>query len=397
MIERLLHRYQQRIQQRSATAQRSSLGLLSGSIGLAINALVFLLKLMIGLATGSVAIIADAFNNLSDALSSVVTVVGFKMAAKSPDNEHPYGHQRAEAIAGLFIGISIFLVGVEFSYTSFQKIMHPAPIQVTWLALVILVATLGLKAWQGRFYQQVARYLNSDTLVASAKDSYNDVYTTLVVLLALVLQTATHWQLDGWFGLLIALYILASSVHLIRGFINTLLGYRPSQSEIEAITNQLDHYATILGYHDLLIHEYGPHAIYVTVHIEMDSSLTLDQAHQVIDKIEDDFERDFHIHVLCHVDPIDITNHRYARYYEIVQELVADLDQRLRTHDFHVDPAGQNRELIQFDVVVPDDVTLSDELIRKVVTQRLHDRIGVTVDTEIHFDHHYFAKDHSLI
>ena len=257
MIQALLQRYEKKIERRKLE-KRTAFGAFAGRIGLVSNLFLFVSKFMIGLLSGSVSIMADAINSLSDTISSVLTLVGFYIAGKPADKEHPYGHERFEYISGMLVSLVITFIGFEFLTTSVDRILHPESIKVTPILFAVLALSIGIKIWQGLFYKKVSAKIDSQALVASAKDSFNDVYTTLAVLVSAFIEGVTGLRIDGYIGFLIAAYIIYSGLQLIREFINELMGMRPSQTEIDEMKNVLSKMETIVGYHDLLIHNYGP-------------------------------------------------------------------------------------------------------------------------------------------
>ena len=381
---------------RSALERRANYGFFAGLVGIISNLILFGLKIVIGVISGSIAIITDAVNNLSDMLSSVVTVIGFKMAEKKPDHDHPYGHERSETIAGFLISMVILFVGLQCATTSFKKILDPVSVSYAPAVYVVLALSIGLKIWQVLFYRRVGQIIDSLTLVATAKDSLNDVYATIAVLVSAVIQNMTGWQLDGYVGLAVAIYILISALTMIRSFISSLLGHQPEDALLAKMTTLLDDSEAILGYHDLMVHQYGPNSIFATVHIELDSGWSLNHAHKVIDKIEHDFWHQQHIHMVCHVDPIDIRSRKSAQIYEAVQAVIGHYQLGLQTHDFHVERLVNSDHLIQFDVIVPDSVKVSDDELLVGINHDLRKILG-DVTAEITFDHNYAMHDHTLI
>ena len=285
---------------------RTMIGKLAGYLGLLSNALLFVAKFLIGLSAQSVSIMADAINSLSDTASSFLTLIGFRIAAKPADREHPYGHERFEYISGFVVSLLITFVGFQFLKNAFEKIIAPEPIRLSPWLFIVLILSIGLKLWQGLMYRQLAKKIDSATLQANGQDSFNDVLTTVAVLLSALIEWGTGWRVDGYIGLLIALYILFSGIMMIRTFINELLGARPTEAEIREMEDRLDRYPTILGYHDLLVHNYGPKNRFASVHIEVNESWSLSQAHEVIDAIEHDFQRNLQVELVCHLDPVPI-------------------------------------------------------------------------------------------
>lgn len=362
-------------------------GVIAGNIGLLSNLLLFGMKLLVGLVSGSVSIIADAMNNLSDSASSILTVVGFHMAAKPADEEHPYGHQRSEAITGMIISLIILFVGGQFLITSIERVLHPESLATSPLMFIILILSIVIKMIQGYFYQSTARHINSQTLLASAKDSFNDVYTTLVVLISAIVEYFTGWQIDGFTGFLIAAYIIFSAIQMLTGFIHDILGTRPSKEEIMTITEYLDNHHSIISYHDLLIHKYGANKTFATIHIEIDDTWSLNKAHSVLNTIEKDFSHYFNINLVCHVDPVDNHSEEQLKVRHNIKQLLESYKLGLQLHDFRIENK-QETPLIQFDVVIPDDIKMTNEQFLTKIEKDVHQQIG-SCDLDITFDRNY--------
>lgn len=378
---------------RKPEAHREGFGLVSGFVGLFTNILLMVMKLMIGLLSGSVSIMADALNSVTDTFSSVLTLIGFKMAAKDPDERHPYGHQRFEYISGLFISILLLFVGLQFLKSSWEKVLHPESVKISALVFIILALSILMKLWQNAFYSKIGRHIHSQTLIATAKDSLMDVITTAAILASALIYQLGHWNIDGWVGLLVALYITYSGLMMLRDFVNELLGNRPSKKSVAEMTAKLETYTHILGFHDLLIHSYGPNAIFASVDIEIDSRKTLDQAHEVIDDIERDFKQQLDVTLVCALDPIDLDNRHYNEIHKAIALLIHSYDMGLHTHDFHVEQT-QDGEVVQFDVVVPEHIAATDASLNTRITQDLKREFPLVLP-EIHFDHHYVGQDKS--
>lgn len=369
---------------------RAAFGTVAGQIGLLSNFLLFGMKLLIGLFSGSVSIIADAMNNLSDSASSVLTLIGFRIAAKPADKEHPYGHQRSEYITGMIISLIILFVGGQFLRTSIERILQPESLQTSPLMFIILVSSIGIKVVQGYFYQETARHIGSKTLLASAKDSFNDVYTTVAVLVSAAVEHLIGWQIDGYTGLLIAFYIIFSGIQMLSEFINDLLGKRPSEEELTKMIAYLDNHQSIIGYHDLLIHSYGPEKTFATIHIEIDDSWSLTQAHVVINAIEKEFKAELGINLVCHLDPIDIHSEEQTNVYRLVKQLLKSYNLNLQFHDFRIEKKG-TRPIIQFDVVVPEDIKLTNEQLLDKIEKDINKHIGL-YEIDLIFDRNYLLK-----
>ncbi len=366
-------------------AQRTKVGELAGVFGLVSNIILFIGKFLIGFTAGSVSIMADAMNSLSDTIASILTLVGFRIAAKPADSEHPYGHERFEYISGLAISLIITLVGFQFLQSSFQKILHPENVRLSIYLFAVLIASIAIKIWQGRMYLTLAKKIDSQTLTAASKDSLNDVYTTLAVLLSALFEWVTHLRIDGYVGFLLALYILYSGIMMVKDFVGELLGSRPTDQEIQAMENKLDTYEAILGYHDLLVHDYGPQKRFASVHIEVDASLSLIKAHKIIDRIEKDFHETLDVDLVCHLDPVEISDVEYVVIKRQVQTIIFQLDERLRIHDFRI---KKNRKILQFDLVVPEHFPLKDQEMKQKLEQVVQAEIGA-YHLDVTFDHNY--------
>lgn len=368
--------------------QRVFLGIIAGIIGLLSNVLLFGSKLLIGFVSGSVSIIADAINNLSDTISSVLTLVGFYIAGKPADEEHPYGHERFEYISGLLVSLLIIFVGCQFLLTSVDRIRQPQSVSITPVVLVVLLLSILLKYLQGFFYQKMATAVQSHTLLASAKDSFNDVYTTLAVFLSAFIEHFTQLQLDGYIGFLMACYIVGNGIFLIRGFVNELMGARPAQEEIDQMKAQLSAVEGIVGYHDLLIHQYGPHKMFASVHIEMDDQMHLNQAHQIIDTIEYTFEKKLGVSLVCHVDPINLHDATQQYIHQQIKQIIAAIDPNLKVHDIRVLTHLKATPMILFDLVIPDYLKQSTSILTFQIQEQVYRLLG-DYQVKITFDAHY--------
>ena len=362
---------------------RTRIGKLAGYLGLFSNALLFVGKFLIGLSARSVSIMADAINSLSDTVSSFLTLIGFRIAAKPADREHPYGHERFEYISGFVVSLLITFVGFQFLKNAFEKIITPEPIRLSSWLFIVLVLSIGIKLWQGSMYRQLAKKIDSAALQASGQDSFNDVLTTGAVLVSALIEWGTGWRVDGYIGLLIALYILYSGIMMIRTFINELLGARPTETEIQEMEERLDRYPTILGYHDLLVHSYGPKRRFASVHIEVNENWSLSQAHEVIDAIEHDFQRNLHVELVCHLDPVPIQNEEYRQLREQVRQIIEQIDPELRMHDFRI-----HAQQFTFDLVIPKQRKYTDRELQEKIFQKIVRDIG-RYEVSITFDHTY--------
>lgn len=373
----------QKDNRQNGSDDRVAIGVLAGWLGLGSNLVLFIGKFLIGLSAGSVSIMADAINSLTDTASSLLTLIGFRIAGKPADSEHPYGHARFESISGFVVSLLITFVGGQFLLSSINKIITPEHIRLSPMLFVVLILSIGIKVWQGLMYRSLSKKIDSATLQASGQDSINDVITTVAVLLSAIVEWLTGWRVDGYVGLLIALYILYNGIQMIRTFINDLLGSRPTEAELTEMEERLASYQTILGFHDLLVHNYGPSNRFASVHIEVDDTWTLNQAHQVIDQIEHDFFTQLQVELVCHLDPVPIHDPHYRQLRQAVKRLLRMIDPQLRMHDFRV-----SGEKIYFDLVIPNEALYPDAAIRQMMQEKMTEELGNYV-VEITFDHSY--------
>ncbi|MCF1685812.1 cation diffusion facilitator family transporter [Tetragenococcus halophilus] len=380
----LEHFVEKMIKNKNKEEQRTKVGQIAGVIGLISNIILFLGKFSIGFIANSVSIMADAINSLSDMISSILTLVGFKVAAKPADKEHPYGHERFEYISGLAVSFIIMLVGVQFLQSSFDKILDPESIIFSVLIFIVLLASIIIKIWQGKMYGKLAKKIDSQTLQASGKDSLNDVFITITVLLSALVEYISGWHIDGFVGFVLALYIIYTGIKMIKDFIDELLGSRPSDYEIQVMEARLANYPSILGYHDLLVHNYGPQSKFASVHIEVDASWPLTDAHQMIDMIEKDFKENLDVELVCHLDPVAIHDDQYLKINQELNNILADLNQGLKMHDLRI----KNNNVLQFDLVIPEGITENENQLVEDIRQLVMKRIG-NYHLDVRLDHNY--------
>lgn len=354
MTEFLLRRFVRGYPDVSRPESRAACGNMAGAVGIVCNLLLCGFKFLAGIVTGSVAISADAVNNLSDASSSIITLLGFRMSAKPADAEHPYGHGRTEYLSGLAVSVMILLIGLELVKSSVEKIIHPAPIEAGVLPVVILSVSILVKLWMAAFNRKLGRLIASPALEATAADSRNDVISTGAVLIATLLQMAFRWQLDGWMGLAVALFILYSGWGLVKDAIAPLLGQAPDPELVAHILEVTREYPGVLGIHDLIVHDYGPGRRFASLHVEMDAAGDVLHSHDVIDQIERRFLEQDGLHVIIHYDPIVTGDGQTARARDYLARAVKSIDPRLTIHDLRMVPGHTHTNLI-FDLVVPHD------------------------------------------
>lgn len=345
---------------------RASYGKLSGIVGIACNVLLFAVKFLLGTLTASVAITADAFNNLGDASSGIVSFLGFKMASRPADKEHPYGHARYEYLAGLTVCVLILVIGVELLKESFRKILHPEQVNFSWITVIVLLLAIGVKLWLAVFNRTLGKRINSQTLLATAADSRNDVIATGTVILATVLSYVTKVQLDGYMGLLVALFILYSGVNLVKETLDPILGKAADEELVKEIEKRIMSYPGVLGTHDLMIHDYGPGRQFGSVHVEVAAEEDVLKSHDMVDNIERDFLGELNIHLIVHMDPIITKDESVRNLRHWLAKEVKKVQEDLTIHDLRVVP-GETHTNVIFDCVVPRGLKRSDEEIKEAI------------------------------
>lgn len=331
---------------------RERYGVLSGAVGIACNVFLFILKVVIGLVTGSISIAADAFNNLSDGLSCMISIVGFKVSGKAPDEKHPFGYGRTEYIAGLVVAFIIVLVGFEFFKTSIDRILHPAPVAFSLVLVVILAISMLVKLWMGAFNVQIGRRIDSPVLMAAGQDSRNDVITTGVVILGMVAGQFTTLPVDGYVGVLVAAFIVWAGFGIARDTVAPLLGEAADPEIAKNIEKLVMESEYIVGMHDLIVHNYGAGRWLASLHAEVPSDSDFVAVHEVIDEAEKRVWQRTGVYLVIHMDPIDVNNEHVAALREQVDAVLRAIDENLSMHDFRVVDGARQINLI-FDVVVP--------------------------------------------
>lgn len=351
-------------------AVRDKCGRVAGAVGIVTNFLLFLMKIIVGTVFHSVSVTADAVNNLTDSGSSVVTLIGFKMASKPADEKHPFGHARIEYLSGVIVSFIVIFLGLQLGMSSIEKILTPEENALTPVALVVLVISILAKLWQCLFYRKVGRMIKSESVEATSKDSRNDVIATSVVLLGAVITMLTGVNLDGYMGAAVALFIVFSGVQLTISTADPLLGQAPEGELVQTITEKMLSYPGIIGMHDLAVHNYGVGRCFASAHCEVDAQNDILVSHDLIDNIERDFSRDLGIHMVIHLDPVIVGDARTDALHCKVQSLVTALYPTVTIHDFRV-IWGVTHSNIVFDAAVPFAVKDSDT----VITQKLEAEI----------------------
>lgn len=349
---------------------RYAYGRMAGFTGLFCNLLLFAIKLTAGLLSGSLAIVADAFNNLSDGGSVIVTLFGFKLAARPADQDHPFGHGRIEYLSALGVAVLIILAGFELASSAVDKILHPQAAEFSLLTMLILAASVAIKLWMCLFYRRIGTTIRSDALVASGVDSRNDVVCTGLVLLTSLISWKTGWMIDGYVGLAVALFVLWSGISMIRETVSPLLGQRPDPQLVKDIEQTVLSHEGVIGVHDVMVHDYGPGRVIVSLHAEVPASQDILISHDVVDCIEQELMEQYRIISCIHMDPVSTDDDETQQYKRLAQQVLTELDERLSLHDFRVVQGASHTNLI-FDVLVPFDMPKEKGLAEEI-RSRIH-------------------------
>lgn len=351
---------------------RQSYGRLSGLVGIFCNVILFLLKLFAGLATGAVSIMADAFNNLSDAASSVVTLIGFYMAGKPADLNHPFGHGRIEYLSGLFVSAAILMTGLELMKSSVDKILHPQELTFSVLSVIILAASILMKLWMAYFNSRLGKRIHSEAMKATAADSLSDCISTSAVLLGVIIAMITGRNFDGWFGALVAVFVCVAGFSAAKDTIQPLLGQAPDPELVQKIKERVLEEEMILGVHDLIIHDYGPGRRMISLHAEVSYKEDILEAHDLIDNVERYLMKEFQCEATIHMDPVVTDDEEMKQMKQRVEALVLDLNSVWKIHDFRMVRGNTHTNLI-FDLAVQPEDLMRKEEIERLIKQKIHD------------------------
>ena len=374
-------------QQTGDPAVRERYGKFAGIVGVISNLFLCGMKILMGFLAGSIAIIADGINNLADASSSIITLVGFKLASRPEDEEHPYGHARFEDLTGLFVSIFIIIIGFQLLRSSFDKVLHPDPLQFSWLTVGVLVLAILIKLWQAGFYRNVGKRIDSLTLKATAADSRNDVISTSAVLASVLFGRVTGLQIDGIMGCLVALFIIWSGIQLVRETSSPLLGEAPDEELVRDIAAAVASEPGVLGIHDLIVHNYGPGKIFASIHIEVDADGDLMESHDLIDNIERKVKEELHVEFVAHMDPGKTQDPLINELKSLVEETLAPLEGVESIHDFRIVPGPTHTNII-FDVVLAPGCRYSEKQVHQTAAQAIKN-VNETYHTVITFDRNY--------
>jgi len=368
---------------------RDSYGYLGGLVGIIVNLILFATKLVIGIISNSIAITADAFNNLSDVASSVITILGFKLASKPADKEHPFGHGRLEYISGLIVSFMVILVGFEFIKTSFNKIIHPSKVIFSLIPFILILLSIGVKLWISKFNKTMGKTINSSALEASSTDALSDVVSSSCVALSLLLSIWIDFPIDGYIGIVVSLIIIYAGYSLIRKTMNPLLGEAPDKALVEGVQKKLLTFDHITGSHDLVIHNYGPGRCMGSIHAEVPCDISIVKIHEIIDKAEKEISEEFNMYLVIHMDPINTVDKEVnesrlellyiLKYFSIIKSI----------HDFRLVGEGAHKNLI-FDVVIDfnpnfskgDEIKLENDINKRLKKSYPYYNAVMTIDRD---------------
>ncbi len=371
---------------------RARVGRLSGIVGILCNLLLFGGKLLAGILSGAVSIIADAMNNLSDAVSSIVTLIGFKLAERPADDDHPYGHARYEYLSGLAVAALIIVIGFDLAESSIEKIFNPSAVTVTVPTVIILACSILVKLWLSAFNRKLGKHIDSQALLAVCVDSRNDVIATAAVLVAGIIEGITSWQIDGYIGLAVALFIMYSGISMAKETISPLLGETASPELRKLIIEVVTGDPRVLGYHDLMVHDYGPGQRFASLHVEMDQHEDPLLCHEIIDNLERRCLKQHKVHLVIHYDPIVVGETSLNEKRALVLQALQQQDPRLTLHDFRMVQGKDHTNLI-FDVALPFDLKGREKQIKNSVDDALAQLQQGTYYTVITFDPEAFNKE----
>ena len=368
---------------------RQAYGVLSGAVGIGLNILLFFGKWLAGTISGSIAIIADAFNNLSDAGSSIITLIGFRLSGQEPDPEHPFGHGRMEYISGLLVSVAILVMGFELIGSSIGKLRSPEPIESSALVFGILIASILVKLYMFFYNHSLSKKIESAAMKATSVDSLSDTVATTLVLIATLISKYTGLLLDGWFGILVGLFILYTGGSTLKETIDLLLGQPPKQEFIDEVKEIVLGHSMVHGVHDLIVHDYGPGRVMISLHAEVDVNGDIQDIHEQIDHIEHELQEKLHCSATIHMDPIVTDDKEVLAMKAKVEEMVHFLDESFSMHDFRM-VKGATRTNLIFDVEVPRKTSYTDNEIVNWLKERIHELPGSKYFAVIQIDHEYY-------
>lgn len=349
---------------------RNKYGKVAGIFGIISNLILGIIKLIIGFISNSVSIMADAVNNLSDMLSSALTIVGFKLASRKPNHEHPYGYARYEYISGFAIAILMLIMGLVFAKESIMKIIHPEEVVINNVTFLVLFIAIVGKTLQMIVYLDFSKAINSDTLKTTAIDTRNDILSTTAILISMLIMKRFNINIDGYLGLVVSIFVIYSSVQMVKEVLEPIIGIIPTKERVNEITQRILSYDYVQGIHDLVIHNYGVHNDFVTVHVEIDSNMDMLEAHDLMDNIENDFRENLGISLTIHMDPVVIGNEKVDKLKQLIVSTIHKLDNSLEIHDFRI-VEGTTHTNILFDCVVPYEKDYTADYIKEYLNNNI--------------------------
>jgi len=369
---------------------RQSYGMFCGLVGIICNLLLFSTKFFAGIITASISISADAFNNLSDAGSSIVTLIGFKMAGKPADSGHPFGHGRIEYLSGVIVSFAIIIMGYELFRSSIAKILDPQKMKFSLVSMIILVCSILIKLWMAAFNTKIGKKINSSSMGATAIDSLSDCVATTAVLIALIVSTTTGFNIDGYAGVLVACFVFMAGITTAKDTLQPLLGKPADKEFVEALEETITSHPEIIGVHDLIVHDYGPGRVFVTLHAEIPYEMNVLEAHDIIDITEKEVAQEFNCEISIHMDPIVTDDATVSKLKKMTESILTEIDPIIKMHDFRITNGPYIKNLI-FDIEVPYDYKQADEDLVKIIQDEiyLHEAKCVAV---IHVDKSFVAE-----
>lgn len=386
MTEFLLKTFVKNYQKTENSEVRKHVGFLSSIVGLICNIFLFLAKYIMGTISNSIAIISDGFNNLSDCLSNIITLVSYKLAAQPADKDHPFGHGRIEYLSSLIIAVIIMLVGFSFLKNSFIKILHPEKVNFNIITVISLAISIVVKIWMGIFNKKLGEKYNSSIMLATSKDSINDSYITLVTLSSLFISLFTTLPVDGVIGCLVSILILKAGYEIIKDTVDTLIGAKADEETVQAITDLVLSHDDVIGIHDLIVHNYGPGRLICSLHAEVDSKRDMLEVHDTIDLIERQLYEKLNIMASIHMDPVEVDNPLVIKYKQLVTDIIEEIDPELSFHDFRIVTGPTHTNLI-FDLVVTHDYIGSTKELKNKIESKIKEKDDslytvISIDTQ---------------
>nr|WP_315521425.1 cation diffusion facilitator family transporter [Olegusella massiliensis] len=370
---------QQKTEQAVQPLDRIAIGRHASIVCIICNVTLATAKALAGIAAGSVSVIADAVNNLSDASSNIISLVGFQLAGRPADAEHPYGHGRYEYVAGLVVALLVMAMGIELLKSSIEKLIYPSPTNFGILTGIALLASILLKLWMMHYTRKVGKQISSKTLNAAAIDSRNDTLTTTGVLIAVLITRLTGTNLDGWAGLAMSAFVIYSGVQLVKDTVDPLLGHAPSTQKVEHIRRRILSYPGVLATHDLMVHDYGPGRQFASAHVEMAAERNPLETHKILDQIEQDFLSQDGLHLVLHYDPIITCDPEHTDLHNRIARRIRSIDPRLTIHDMHVEGSVNDTKAgaaISFDCIRPQGLPMTNDELREALNEVLKPLIG---------------------